>query len=354
MSITENIFDPGEFIWLGFHGTHLNEEIKVLLNNKKIGGIILFSRNLNTPVEIARLTTEIQENWGGDDPFPIGIDQEGGRVLRINNVLWPSAQKMVSSGDSSWVFDIGKSMGAELATLGFNVNFGPVLDVLTNCENHVIGDRSFGTTPEVVIKYAGQWLKGLKESKIANCGKHFPGHGCTLLDSHEALPKVDIEIDELIDIHIKPFSFLALKLDMIMSAHVVYNAMDEVFPGTISKKVLSFIKDLDFNGVIVSDDLEMGALNEFNKGNIGVASLKAGTDMVMVCYSFDFFNETKDGIQYEMENSPEFKLLLEKKYKTILRWRNRLSSNKPVLNNLSDKYNSLKTKWQELVNLYKP
>ncbi|MBU1239588.1 beta-N-acetylhexosaminidase, partial [Myxococcota bacterium] len=186
--------DPGRLLWIGLPGRTVPHEVKGLLTQGKVGGVILFSRNLGTPEEIRDLTTELR--GCSTEPLPIGVDQEGGRVRRLSFLPWPSAMQL-SRCAPAVIEEVGERMGQELSWFGFNVDFAPVLDVLTNPDNKVIGDRAFGTTPEAVIRNAGAWIRGFSRSGLSCCGKHFPGHGHTLHDSHLTLPRAELTLQDL-------------------------------------------------------------------------------------------------------------------------------------------------------------
>lgn len=189
----------------------------------------------------------------------------------------------------------GRAMGRELAAAGFNCDFAPVLDVDSNPRNPVIGDRSFGSDPRVVASLGMAFARGLEEAGIVPCGKHFPGHGDTALDSHLALPEVGRSLRELRRVELAPFRrAIAAGLPMLMTAHVRYAALDPERPATLSRRILHELlrRELGFRGVLVSDDLSMHALDDAGSiGEAAVAAINAGCDLLLACASLDVAEE---------------------------------------------------------------
>jgi len=207
---------------------------------------------------------------------------------------------MARRGDPGLLREVARYQARELRAAGFHVNFAPVLDIHTNPDNPVIGDRAFGTTPEEVIHNALPYLQGMTEGGIVGCGKHFPGHGDTRSDSHLELPYVDHDSDRLSQVEMRPFArAIAQGIPMIMSAHVVYRALDPELPASLSAKVIDgwLRRALGFGGVVVSDDLEMRAIaDRYSIGEAAVQAVLAGSDVVLVCKTAALVYEAREAL----------------------------------------------------------
>ncbi len=199
----------------------------------------------------------------------------------------PPAADIGRTGDASLAYRIGCAMAEELASVGIDVNFAPVLDVHSNPANPVIGDRAFGSDPALVSGLGVAMLRGLRDGGVIPCGKHFPGHGDTQTDSHLELPVVRRSRDELQRTELPPFrAAIAAGVPMLITAHVLYPALDPDQPATLSRPILTDLlrHALGFDGVIASDDLEMRAIaGRQDIGAAAVATLRAGADALLVC-----------------------------------------------------------------------
>lgn len=277
---------------MGVQGTTLSNYEKRFIVENNIGGVILFGRNLQEPKQIYELTRQIQSLSAQQEeklPLFIGIDMEGGRVHRLKPPFthWPALQKIGKMDSTSLSFKFAQCMGRELASIGVNLNFAPCIDVLTNSKNTVIGDRSISSDAEVVTKHSSALVRGYIKSGIIPCAKHFPGHGNTLVDSHEDLPVETTTSEALHARELIPFkkAFRA-RLDMVMTSHIQFKNIDPDYPVTFSKKFLSeWIRDeFRFRNIIISDDLDMKALTKyFSREEIPVKALQAGVDILLYC-----------------------------------------------------------------------
>jgi beta-N-acetylhexosaminidase len=256
-------------------------------------GVILFKSNFRhdlpykTWVEShARLITDIRAATGRARMF-IAIDHEGGRVCRTPPPITRFAYAARWAGQAAGV---GRAMGRELASLGVNLNFAPVLDIHTNPANPVIGERAFGKTADSVIKAALPFMQAMQREKIIACGKHFPGHGDTSIDSHLGLPSQPPGLDALRARELKPFAAaIEAGLSMILMAHILYPAVDPDAPAALSRRFATGIlrEELGFTRVAVSDDIGMGAMKGlFDSPDAAVRLIESGCDMVMVCAHF--------------------------------------------------------------------
>ncbi len=261
----------GQLMMVGFDGIVVDGDLRRMITDYHIGGVILFARNVESPEQVARLTNELQKTAleSGHTGLFIAIDQEGGRVARLTESTgfteFPSAMALTATCDPENTRRMGAAMAAEMRAVGINVDFAPDLDVNNNPSNPVIGTRSFGSDPAKVAEYGTAFGRGLQENGVLAFGKHFPGHGDTGVDSHIDLPQVPHDRVRLDEVELVPFR-AAIQADLagIMSAHVTFPAIDRT-PGlaaTLSRPVLTGLlrEELGYDGLIATDSLEMGAL----------------------------------------------------------------------------------------------
>lgn len=274
---------------IGFEGKSAPPEVLARIREGRVAGVILFARNLGSPVEVAALVAELAAATPpGDPPLIISVDQEGGRVQRLRAPLtvWPPMARLGALDDVALTEEVGRALGAELACLGFNLDYAPVCDVHTNPANPVIGDRAFAPTPDGVARHATAFLRGLEAAGVRGCAKHFPGHGDTATDSHLALPLVERSIESLRASELPPFAAaIAAGVGMIMTAHIVLPALD-ARPATMSRAWLTDVLrgELGYGGVIVSDDLDMKAVaDHFSVEEVIREGLAAGVDAFLLC-----------------------------------------------------------------------
>lgn len=275
----------GSVLMVGFAGRTLSPSVRAWLSADALAGVILFKRNLGTLDEVAALGREVA---AASPQALVAIDQEGGRVARLGPpvVKLPPARRFGEIDDPALTERAGALLGAQLRALGIHVDFAPVLDVDTNPANPIIGDRAFGRTPEAVIRHAGAFARGLASAGVIACGKHFPGHGDTDLDSHLALPRVPHDRARLTQVELAPFRALAAELPTLMTAHVVFDAIDRTLPATLCRDVIEGVlrRELGYRGVIVSDDLEMRAVRDhWGVADAAVRAIDAGCDLLLVC-----------------------------------------------------------------------
>ena len=307
MSLKEKI---GQLLIVGFEGIELNNDIEVLIDDYKVGGVILFSRNITDSNLTFKLINDIkQKNLQGNIPLLISVDEEGGRVSRLTKEFkeLPSAKTIGSINNRDISFGYGKIIGQRLNSLGFNLDFAPVLDINSNPKNPVIGDRAFGADKERVTKNSMQVINGLNEEKIIPVVKHFPGHGDTSIDSHEGLPIVDKTKEDLESLELVPFkNAIEKNIDSIMVGHILFNKIDKEYPATMSKQIITKIlrEELDFNGVVFSDDMTMGAI--IQNHTIEQASIKfleSGGDILLICHGRDNPKLVFEAIEKAVDNS---------------------------------------------------
>ena len=278
----------GQLLIAGFDGQQIPAELRSLAREFSLGGVILFARNVADPEQVAELAFE-SSRLTPEAPAWVSVDQEGGRVARLKAPFteWPPMATLGRSGDVALAERFAKALAAELKAVGVTLDYAPVLDVFTNPKNTVIGDRAFGTTAADVAKLGAAVVRTLQREGIAACGKHFPGHGDTVADSHHELPLVEHPPERLRETEFAPFNAaIDAGVATIMTAHVFVPALDDKRPATLSRRVVTDIlrKELAFEGVILSDDLEMKAIaNEYAVPRAAVLALDAGCDGVLIC-----------------------------------------------------------------------
>jgi beta-N-acetylhexosaminidase len=311
----------GQLLWVGFDdespGARPPDALLSRIRNGAVGGVVLFARNIRDVEQVAALNAELHAAAPADRPLLVCVDQEGGRVQRVRApaTVWPPMLRLGERDDGSEAAAeraraVGRALGAELSALGFDVDFAPVLDVHTNPQNPVIGDRAFATTPEAVARLAGGFARGLLDSGVLACGKHFPGHGDTIHDSHLELPRVPHALDRIRTVELAPFRALIERdlVPMIMTAHVVFDAIDPELPATLSEKVLAGVLrgELGYRGVVVSDDLEMKAIaDHFGGPDAALRALLAGCDVFLICHGAALQREVAEALARAAARQPE-------------------------------------------------
>lgn len=260
-----------------------------------VGGIILMEDNLQSEEQVQQLTEGYQQLSEEETGIPmwIGIDEEGGRVARIANSdimevpVIPSMHAIGETGDPQQAYEAGTEIGSYLKTLGFNVDFAPVADLWTNPENQVIGDRSFGTDPELVSDMVSLQIRGFHEMGIQTAVKHFPGHGDTEEDSHSGYAYSYGTEESMRNLEWKPFQAgIAEGTEFVMLGHICCpNITDSDLPASLSEKMVTEIlrNELGFDGVVITDAMNMGAIaGRFSAGEAAVRAIEAGADVILM------------------------------------------------------------------------
>ena len=285
---------------VGFDGTEAPSSMHALIDDG-VFGAILFKRNVGTPAQVAQLIRSLKERAGR--PFVLAVDQEGGRVARLRGAPFtalPPMRELGRRGDEALARRAGRLLAYELRALGFDWDFAPVLDVDTNPANPVIADRSFGADPALVARLGVALGQGLEDGGVAACGKHFPGHGDTAQDSHLDLPSLPHALERLRAVELPPFAaFARAKLASLMTAHVVFEALERSVPATMSRRVLVDVmrKELGFDGVLVSDDLEMKAIAQhYSVERAVVDGTNASVDLFLVCHQVEVQRRAIDAL----------------------------------------------------------
>lgn len=275
----------GQLFISGIQGLTLEASEKEFIENEDLGGIILFAHNYDSPAQLADLVNSIQV-LRNDYPLFISVDHEGGRVQRFksNFTHFPPMLNFSQTQSPKLCYEIHKIMAEELSVCGVNVNFSPVCDLLTNPNNKVIGDRAFHQDHEEASKFISAAIRGLQTNGVLACAKHFPGHGNTSKDSHFDLPVVKTDLETLRNREFIPFIKAAkARVEFIMVAHLVVDAIDETKPCTLSEKCYQMIRDeLKFNKLIITDDMEMKAITDhFELEQAAIMALNAGSDILL-------------------------------------------------------------------------
>ncbi|MYC28379.1 MAG: beta-N-acetylhexosaminidase [Nitrospira sp. SB0662_bin_26] len=296
----------GQLLMVGFEGTEFSRQFLAWLEEYRPGGVILFSRNLKDPEQVAQLTNALQEH-APNPPLLIAIDEEGGRVSRLPQgfTTFPAASRVAACHASDVAYEAAAVTAQELRAVGINMNMAPILDVNNNPANPIIGDRAYGTEPEPVCAYGLSVMQGLEDNGIIPCGKHFPGHGDTMTDSHHVLPVVEADRTRLDAVELEPFRRAIRRgLPAIMTAHVRYPALDAEAPATLSQSILTDLlrNELGFEGVTLTDDMEMRAILDHQPiGEATVRALQAGADMVVICHQQERQREAVSAIEQALE-----------------------------------------------------
>jgi len=280
--------DVGQLLWIGFAGPEVTPALAGKLQRGEAGATIVFKRNLRYDGDVCDLDhlIALNEQLHVGDAL-IAVDQEGGLVQRVKTpaTVWPPMMRLATEPEMVSE-DVGFAIGSELRALGFDIDFAPVLDLHTNPDNPIIGERAFGTEPEAASARALAFARGLHRAGILGCGKHFPGHGDTSTDSHLELPRIDHHMHRLDAVELLPFArAAAANVPMIMTAHVVFAALDPTRPATLSPQVIALLRErFAYQGVIVSDDLDMKAISANMGADVAaVAAIRAGCDVLLLC-----------------------------------------------------------------------
>ncbi len=277
----------GQLAIAGFAGRSIPQDLRLLAREFDLGGVVYFARNVEAPEQVAEMSRDAQA-LAQELPLWVSTDQEGGRVARLKSpfTVWPPMLTLGRSGDERLAERFARALAAELKAVGISLDFTPVLDILTNPKNPVIGDRALAERADDVARLGAVIIRTLQAEGIAACGKHFPGHGDTSVDSHHELPVVEHPPDRIERVELVPFR-AAIDADVacIMTAHLLIPALDEERPATLSPRIISMIKQsLNFQGIVVTDDLEMKAISaHYGTAEASVAAIAAGCDVVLLC-----------------------------------------------------------------------
>ena len=296
MSQTEKL---GQMVMIGIQGTKVDDDSLYMLHQFHMGGVILFDRNMDSPEQVKKLTSDLQAQSNEKVPLFIGIDEEGGDVVRMAEKLTPppSQKEIGATGDieqaRTWAIKTAKS----LKDMGINVNFAPVADIGSNDK------RSYSTDANTVIDFVRAATKGYQQENIIYSLKHFPGIGKGKVDSHVDSSSIDVAKEVLMTEDILPFKTIIDENEpndyFILVSHLKYPALDEEYPASLSSKIMTDLlrNELGYKGIIITDDMEMGAVANHNDfRSIGVKAVKAGVDIVLVCHEYQHQQEVYLGL----------------------------------------------------------
>ena len=304
MTLDEKI---GQMIITGFNGSEYNDDMDRLINEYKVGGVILFARNIEDSNQMIDLTRALQEN-NNNLPLFISIDEEGGRVSRLPDDVekFPSAFTIGLINDQQTAYENGKEIGYTLKRLGINLDYAPALDIYSNENNTVIGDRAFSTEESIVSTMGIATMEGIEDSDIIPVVKHFPGHGDTEVDSHYGLPIVYKTLEELRNFEFIPFvKAIESGCDVIMVSHIILNEVDSINPASLSKIVISDLlrKDMGFDKVVITDDMSMGAITSIMSiEEACIKSIEAGCDILLLGNAYEEIEQVINSIKLKLYN----------------------------------------------------
>jgi beta-N-acetylhexosaminidase len=303
-------------IMAGCAGETVTPAERLIFTEYGFGGFILFRRNCCEPRQLVALCRTLWETAPGAPPF-LAIDQEGGKVHRLPAPFtrFPPAAVIGRRRDPALAQAAGSAVAAELALAGINLNFAPVLDVNSNPDSPIIGDRAFADDPGAVSEIGLAWARGLRAGGVIPCGKHFPGHGGTAQDSHFTLPVVDRSREEISTTELLPFADACRSgLEALMTAHVKFTALDPTRVATLSEAIVTGIlrHELGYNGVVFSDDMEMKAISgQHSPGPAAALALQAGVDIVIFCHDADRAVAALEFLCAEAEREPLLRAKIE-------------------------------------------
>ncbi|MCS6834802.1 MAG: beta-N-acetylhexosaminidase [Anaerolineae bacterium] len=296
----------GRLFVVGFEGTTAPLYLLEWLAEGRVGGVILFARNVESPSQLAALTSGLRVV--APRPILIGIDQEGGTVARLRGSFTesPSAMALSNSNDEAQAERCYGVLGTEMRALGINWDYAPVVDISYNRENPTVGVRSFGTQGSRVSRYAAAAVRGLQKQGVAACAKHFPGLGNTAIDTHVALPTIDTPLDHLLAHDLLPYrTLMAEGVASIMTTHTIYAALDEQYPATLSPHVIQRLirQELGYDGLVTSDCMEMKAIaDHYEPGAYAVLGALAGLDVILVSHTRAAQEEAYRGLLAAVED----------------------------------------------------
>ncbi len=321
---------------IGFEGTEVTPDLSVWITERHIGGVVLFSRNMKSMGQTAKLIGKLQGLRAtiSDQPLLVAVDQEGGAVARLvpGMTVLPGNMALGSIGKEDSAFAAGQITGIEMTLMGFNINFAPVLDISSNPRNPVVGVRSFGSDPETVGRLAASMMEGLQSQGMLATAKHFPGLGACALDPHQGLPVIDADEKQMLQRDIVPFTtVISAGVQLVMTSHAIYRAWETgQVPATFSKRILMDLLrvKLGFHGVIISDDVEMGALmRHFSIAEIARQSVVAGVNIIQCCHTQTTQIALFDSLQMLAMAGGEVEVCMEESLKKIRRLKTLLGEN---------------------------
>lgn len=352
MSLDEKI---GQLVISGFYGPTLDESILKLVKEDKISGVILFNRNVKDSSQLLSLNNSLKEsNKNNKLPLFISVDEEGGSVTRMPSDIkrLPTNKYIGSLNNKDLSYKVGEILGEQLSYFGFNMNFAPVLDINSNPNNPVIGNRSFGNNKDIVASLSTSTMKGIQSKNIISVVKHFPGHGDTSVDSHVNLPVVNYDINRLNSFEFVPFkTAIQNGANAVMVGHILLPKIDNKYPSSMSYEIVTNIlrKDLGFDGLVVSDDMTMGAITEnYSIEEASVKSINAGVDLLLVCQKYENTENVLKALKEAVLNGTISKERLDNALYNIISTKKKYLLNKEPKNDIT-----IDTINQKITNLFR-
>lgn len=351
MTLEEKI---GQLLIIGMEGKTYGEKLDRLIRQHHVGGIILLGKNISYPNGMVKLLNESKKaNAGYKIPLFVSVDEEGGRVSRLPSSMkkLPAAQYFGRTGDETLAYEAGAYLADLLHAFGYNMNYAPVLDVHSNPKNPVIGDRSFSSNPDEVATLGMALMRGMTDKGVISVAKHFPGHGDTHIDSHLSLPVIEKTIEELRETELIPFQrAIQEHVDIIMVAHIMFPELDNKYPSSLSKTIISDLlrDDMHFNGIVITDDLTMGAIvNDYTVPEAALQSFVAGSDLLLIAGDYENQVGTIDALRNAVRTGTVSERRIDESVKRILELKERFQLNDDPVEEID--LQSIENKYKELM-----
>jgi beta-N-acetylhexosaminidase len=333
----------GQMIMAGFDGLTAPEYFLDWLREGRIGGVILFARNVASPEQLARLTKQLHD--AAKYPLLIAIDQEGGTVARLRDGFTESPGAMalasISDGAEDVTMRVSQILGEEMAELGINWTFAPSVDISYNADNPTVGTRSFGSDPKHVATLASAAIKGFQAGGVAACAKHFPGLGNTAIDTHLALAKLDTPLEHLLAVDLEPYRVAMQNgLATIMTTHTLFTELDKDHPATLSEHIIARLirEELGFDGVVTTDCLEMKAIDDhYGIAESSLRAANAGVDIILVSHTADKQSKAYDSLLEAVKRGDVAEAVINKANKRIATLKARFPVQEPQTVNIYSK-----------------
>ena len=318
----------GQMLMFGWQGSTdeenftMCEHARILIEDFHVGGLCLFGRNVQSPEQVAKMINEMQSR--AEIPLLISVDQEGGMVARFKSpfAVFPGNMALGATGSVDYARRAAEAIGKQLSAVGVNMNLAPSVDVNINPDNPIIGVRSFGESPEMVGEMGSAAIGGYQSVGILACAKHFPGHGDTSTDTHHALPMIPYDRERLESVELVPFRAAAeAGVAAIMSTHIIFPALDETHPATLSEKILKGLlrDEIGYDGIVTTDCLEMKAIaDNYSIDEIAVLAVNAGADILLSSHTLDFQVKLRDALIRAVESGAISEARIDQSVERIL------------------------------------
>ena len=316
----------GQLVLLGLEGTTPDETVRAFIRDNHVGGFIFYKDNIRDARQALGLFNDLKQinRENAQVPLLLSVDEEGGKVSRMPQEFdgLPTARRIGDAGSEELAQRVGGILGRELADFGLNMNFAPVLDVNSNPDNPVIGDRAFGTKPDVVSQMGIAVMQGIREQGGIPVIKHFPGHGDTSVDSHLGLPVVEHDLTRLRELELLPFArAIEEGADVVMIAHLLLPQLDAEHPASFSQVIIHDLlrQEIGFAGVVISDDMTMGAITEhYDIGEAAVQFIQAGGNIVLVGHDYDKGKQVLQALRTAVEEGQITPDMLNRRVYSVL------------------------------------